>query len=211
MENPNEKIRELTYNQAIREALLLKMEQDPSVYVMGLGVPDPKGVFGTTAGLAEIFGPDRVMDMPLSECGMTGVALGTALMGMRPVMVHQRLDFTLLALEQIVNQAAKWHYMFNRKNSVPLVVRMVVGRGWGQGPQHSQSLHSWFAHVPGLKVVMPFSPHDAKGLLIAAIEDNNPGDHDRTPVAAQHFRSGARGPVQNRNRKKPASSGRERI
>ena len=160
--------------EAIREALDQSMARDSSVYVMGLGVPDPKGVFGTTAGLRERYGDERVMDMPASENGMTGVAIGSALAGMRPVMVHQRIDFAILAVEQIVNQAAKWHYMFNGKGTVPLVVRMVVGRGWGQGPQHSQSLHSWFAHVPGLKVVLPSTPYDLKGLLIASIEDDNP-------------------------------------
>jgi len=166
--------RELRGFEAIREALDQCMALDPSVYVMGLGVPDPKGVFGTTAGLQERYGDQRAMDMPTSENGMTGVAIGSALAGMRPVMVHQRIDFAILAVEQIVNQAAKWHYMFAGKMNVPLVIRMVVGRGWGQGPQHSQSFHSWFAHVPGLKVVMPATPYDAKGLLIASIEDNNP-------------------------------------
>jgi pyruvate dehydrogenase E1 component beta subunit len=160
--------------QAIREALDQSMAADPDVYVMGLGVPDPKGVFGTTEGLLEKYGPDRVLDMPTAENGMTGVAIGSALSGMRPVMVHQRMDFAILAMEQIVNQAAKWHYMFGSQASVPLVIRMVVGRGWGQGPQHSQSLHSWFAHIPGLKVIAPATPRDAKGLLISAIEDNNP-------------------------------------
>jgi len=160
--------------QAIREALDQSMDADPSVYVMGLGVPDPKGVFGTTAGLLEKYGPERVLDMPTAENGMTGVGIGSALTGLRPVMVHQRLDFAILAMEQIVNQAAKWHYMFGGQASVPMVIRMIVGRGWGQGPQHSQSLHSWFAHIPGLKVITPATPRDAKGLLISAIEDNNP-------------------------------------
>ncbi|MDP3920158.1 MAG: alpha-ketoacid dehydrogenase subunit beta [Candidatus Omnitrophota bacterium] len=166
--------RELKYFQAIREALDLSLEQDPSVYLMGLGVPDPKGIFGTTLGLQEKYGPERVMDMPTAENGMTGVALGSAIAGMRPVMVHQRLDFALLAVEQIVNQAAKWHYMFAGKSSVPMVIRLVIGRGWGQGPQHSQSLQSWFAHVPGLKVVMPATPYDAKGLMLSSIRDDNP-------------------------------------
>jgi pyruvate dehydrogenase E1 component beta subunit len=166
--------RELKFFQAINEALDLCLAHDPSVYVMGLGVPDPKGVFGTTLGLAQKYGSARVLDMPTSENGMTGVALGSALAGLRPVLVHQRLDFALLSLEQIVNQAAKWHYMFGGQQPVPLVIRMIIGRGWGQGPQHSQSLQAWFAHVPGLKVVMPTTPHDAKGLLIASIEDNNP-------------------------------------
>jgi len=150
------------------------MEADPRVYVMGLGVPDPKGIFGTTLGLCEKFGENRVMDMPCSENAMTGVAIGSALTGMRPVMTHQRIDFALLAMEQLVNQAANWHYMFGGKMKVPLVVRLLVGRGWGQGPQHSQNLHAWFAHIPGLKVVIPTTPHDAKGLLVSSIKDDNP-------------------------------------
>lgn len=166
--------RELKFFQAIHEALDLCLANDPSVYVIGLGVPDPKGLFGTTLGLAEKYGASRVMDMPTSENGMTGVVIGSALAGMRPVMTHQRVDFALLAIEQIVNQAAKWHYMFGGQGRVPLVIRMIIGRGWGQGAQHSQNLQSWFAHVPGLKVVMPATPADAKGLLIASIEDNNP-------------------------------------
>ncbi len=167
-------MRELTFAKAICEATKQCMERDASVYVMGLGVPDPGGIFGTTLGLQEQFGTERVMDMPIAENGMTGIAIGSALAGMRPILTHQRVDFALLSMEQIVNQAAKWHYIFNGAQSVPLVIRMVIGRGWGQGAQHSQSLHSWFAHIPGLNVVMPFSAHDAKGLLIAAIEDNNP-------------------------------------
>jgi pyruvate dehydrogenase E1 component beta subunit len=166
--------RVLTFSQAIYEAIDLCLADDPRVYAMGLGVPDPKGIFGTTLGLVEKYGPTRVFDMPTSENGMTGVAIGSALVGMRPIMTHQRIDFALLAVEQIVNQAAKWHSMFGGQMRVPLVVRMIVGRGWGQGPQHSQSLQAWFAHVPGLKVVMPATPEDAKGLLIASVEDDNP-------------------------------------
>jgi pyruvate dehydrogenase E1 component beta subunit len=150
------------------------MAKDTTVYIMGLGVPDPKGIFGTTLGLQEKYGDMRVMDMPLSENAMTGVAIGSALVGMRPIMTHQRIDFALLAMEQIVNQAANWYYMFGGQKSIPLVIRMIIGRGWGQGTQHSQNLAAWFAHVPGLKVVMPTTPYDAKGLLIASIEDNNP-------------------------------------
>lgn len=167
-------IRQRKFFEAIREALDLCLEKDPAVYLIGLGVPDPKGIFGSTLGLQEKYGNRRVMDMPTSENGMTGVAIGSALVGMRPVMTHQRIDFALLSMEQIVNQAAKWHYMFGGKMKVPLVIRMVIGRGWGQGPQHSQSLQAWFAHVPGLKVVMPVTPYDAKGLLVSSIEDNNP-------------------------------------
>ena len=166
--------RDLNLPQAINEAIDLSMANDPAVYVMGLGVPDPKGIFGSTLRLEQKYGSSRVMDMPTSENGLTGVAIGSALVGMRPIMTHQRIDFALLAMEQIVNQAAKWHYMFGGKMSVPLVLRLIIGRGWGQGPQHSQSLQSWFAHIPGLKVVMPTTPHDAKGLLISSVEDNNP-------------------------------------
>lgn len=166
--------RQLKCFQAINEAIDQCMEKDSNVYTMGLGVPDPKGVFGTTLGLQDKYGSDRVMDMPTAENGMTGIALGSALVGMRPVMVHQRIDFFLLAMEQLVNQAAKWHYMFGGKASAPLVIRLIIGRGWGQGPQHAQSLQAWFAHIPGLKVVMPTTAYDTKGLLISSIEDNNP-------------------------------------
>jgi len=150
------------------------MAADDTVFVMGLGVPDPTGIFGTTLGLAEKYGPQRILDMPLAENAMTGVAIGTAITGFRPVMTHQRVDFALTAMEQIVNQAAKWHYMFDGQMRVPLVVRMIIGRGWGQGPQHAQSLQAMFAHVPGLKVVMPTTAHDATGMLISAIEDDSP-------------------------------------
>ncbi|WP_447968294.1 alpha-ketoacid dehydrogenase subunit beta [Nitrospira sp. M1] len=166
--------RQLTYTEALKEALDLCLAKDPNVYVMGLGVPDPKGIFGSTRGLQEQYGETRVMDMPTSENAMTGVAIGSALMGMKPVLTHQRMDFALLAVEQMVNQAANWHYMFGGQHSVPLVIRLMIGRGWGQGPQHSQSLQAWFAHIPGLKVVMPTTAYDAKGLLIASIEDPNP-------------------------------------
>lgn len=166
--------RQLKFYEAILEATDQKMAQDPSVYLMGLGVPDPKGIFGTTSGLYEKYGANRVMDMPTSENAMTGIAIGSAILGMRPVMTHQRVDFFLLALDQLINNAAKWHYMFGDKMKVPLVIRLIIGRGWGQGPQHSQSLHSFFAHIPGLKVVMPATPYDAKGLLTSAIEDDNP-------------------------------------
>ncbi len=166
--------RELKYFQALNEAIDLCMADDPMVYIMGLGVPDPKGIFGSTLGLQQKYGNTRVMDMPASENGMTGVAIGSALVGMRPIITHQRIDFAMLAMEQMVNQAANWHYMFGGQVSVPLVIRMIIGRGWGQGPQNSQSLQAWFAHIPGLKVVMPTTPYDAKGLLISSIKDNNP-------------------------------------
>lgn len=166
--------REITFSEAIREATYQKLEDDQSVYVIGLGAPDPKGLFGTTTGLQEKFGSKRVMDMPISENALTGIGIGSAIMGMRPIMTHQRVDFFLLSLDQLINNASKWHYMFGGKYAVPMVFRLFIGRGWGQGPQHSQSLHSIFAHIPGLKVVMPSTCYDAKGLLISAIEDNNP-------------------------------------
>lgn len=166
--------REITFAQAIREGLNQAMESDPRVIVIGEGVPDPKAIFNTTAQLRQTYGEKRVFDMPLSENGATGICIGAALSGMRPVMVHQRIDFAMLAMDQLVNNAAKWHYMFDGKASVPLVVRVIIGRGWGQGPQHSQSLQALFAHIPGLKVVMPTTAYDAKGMLIAAIEDDNP-------------------------------------
>ncbi|MEW5984299.1 MAG: transketolase C-terminal domain-containing protein [Acidobacteriota bacterium] len=169
-----EATRQLKYLQAIREATDLCMEADARVQIMGLGVPDPKGIFGTTLGLQAKYGSERVSDLPTSENAMAGVAIGCALAGMRPIVTHHRLDFALLAMEPLINQAAKWHYMFGGRARVPLVVRMLVGRGWGQGPQHSQSLQAWFAHVPGLKVVMATTPYDVKGLLIASIEDDNP-------------------------------------
>ena len=167
-------MRQLKFYEAVNEAQDICLAGDPAVYLMGLGVPDPGAIFGTTKGLREKYGPDRVLDMPVSENAVTGVALGAAMTGMRPIIVYQRLDFTLYAMDQMVNQAANWHYMFGGRHRAPLVLRMVVGRGWGQGPQHAQSLHAWFAHIPGLKVAMPASAHDAKGLLIAAVEDDNP-------------------------------------
>ena len=164
----------LGYGEAIREALDQALNTDPDVVVMGLGVPDPKGVFGSTLGLQERHGLNRVFDIPLSENAVTGVALGCATTGLRPVLVHQRVDFTLVSFEQILNQLAKWRFMFGGRLSAPVVIRMVVGRGWGQGPQHSQSLQALFAHVPGLRVVMPTTPFDAKGMMTSAIESDDP-------------------------------------
>jgi pyruvate dehydrogenase E1 component beta subunit len=166
--------RQLSYAQAINEAIDLSLARDPKVYVIGLGAPDTDGIFGTTRNLAKKYGPRRVFDMPVAESGMTGIALGSALVGMRPLMTHVRVEFSMLAMDQICNQAAKWHYMFGGQACVPLTIRMIIGRGWGQGAQHSQSLHAWFAHIPGLKVLMPSTVYDAKGLLMAAIADDNP-------------------------------------
>jgi len=167
-------MRGIKFSEAILEATDFCMGKDSSVFIIGLGVPDPKGIFGTTSGLQKKYGENRVMDMPLSENCMTGVIIGAALNGFKPILTHQRVEFALLSIDQIVNQAAKWNYMNAGQKSVPIVIRMVIGRGWGQGSQHSQSLESWFAHIPGLKVVIPANPYDAKGLLISSIEDNNP-------------------------------------
>jgi acetoin:2,6-dichlorophenolindophenol oxidoreductase subunit beta len=164
----------LTFAKAINDAFHESMALDESVICYGLGVPDPQGVFGTTLGLQEKFGPHRVFDMPTSENAMTGIAIGASLNGIRPVMTHQRLDFFLLALDQLINNAAKWRYMFGGQSSVPITIRLIIGRGWGQGPTHSQNLQSVFAHIPGLKVVMPTTPADAKGLLMASIFDKDP-------------------------------------
>jgi pyruvate/2-oxoglutarate/acetoin dehydrogenase E1 component len=165
---------ETTFKDAIRLAIRDEMDSDPSVICVGLGVTDPGAVFGTTAGLLDEFGPERVFDGPTSENAMTGVGVGAAIAGIKPVMSHQRLDFFLLAMDQLVNSAAKWHYMFGGHVTVPLTIRLITGRGWGQGPTHSQNLQAWFAHVPGLKVVAPALPRDAYGLLRAAIRDPNP-------------------------------------
>lgn len=170
----NTALRGLTYREAILEATSQMMEEDPSVFVIGEGVDDAGGIFGTTKGLCQRFGKERCMDSPLAENGITGVVVGAAVAGMRPIQVHMRVDFTPLAMDQLINHAAKWHYMFGGKVSVPLTVRSIIGRGWGSAAQHSQSLHPLFAHIPGLKVVMPATPYDAKGLLRAAVYDNNP-------------------------------------
>lgn len=166
--------RQLTFAKAINEALAQAMEMDKSVICYGLGIDDPKGVFGTTLGLQEKFGKDRVFDIPTSENAMTGVAIGASLNGIRPVITHQRLDFFMLAMDQLINNAAKWYYMFGAQSSVPITIRLLIGRGWGQGPTHSQNLQAIFTHIPGLKVVMPTTAADAKGLLLSSIFDNNP-------------------------------------
>lgn len=164
----------IRYQDALLEAQSQLLAADARTYILGLSTPAPTGVFGTTKGLVEKFGRDRVVDMPASENGMTGVALGTALLGHRPIMVHMRVDFALLAMETLINQIAKWHYMYGGQMIAPMTFRVIIGRGWGQGPQHSQSLQAWFAHVPGLKVVMPTTAYDAKGMLISAVEDDAP-------------------------------------
>jgi len=166
--------RVISYADAIREAIEQEMARDSSVVIFGEGAPDPKITYGTTAGLLERFGPDRVFDTPVAEEGMTGAAVGMALAGLRPIHFHQRMDFLLLAMNQLVNIAAKSRYMYGGSVSVPMVVQCVIGRSWGQGAQHSQALHSLFMHIPGLRVVAPATPYDAKGCLIQSIRDDDP-------------------------------------
>ena len=166
--------RELTYSQAIQEALALAMERDERVFLMGEDIGVYGGAFQVTGDLVHRFGEHRVMDTPISELAGAGVAVGAALLGRRPVYEFQFSDFSALAMEQIVNQAAKIRFMLGGKTSVPLVMRFPSGSGTGAAAQHSQSLEAWFAHVPGLKVVQPSTPHDVKGMLLAAIEDPDP-------------------------------------
>ncbi|MCB2227327.1 MAG: hypothetical protein KQH53_11675 [Desulfarculaceae bacterium] len=164
----------LTYVMAINQALHQMMEADDSVFLMGQGVKSPWYVGNAANGLLDRFGPDRVIDTPVSENAVTGAGVGTALAGMRPIVVHPRMDFMFYAFDPIINQAANWYYMNGGRLSAPVVVWGIINRGGEQAAQHSQALHATFAHVPGLKVVMPASPHDAKGLMIAAIQDDNP-------------------------------------
>ena len=167
-------MRLLNYALAINEALCQVMDSDKSVFIIGQGVKSPWYVGNTAKGLLERFGPERVIDTPVSENAITGAAVGAAVVGMRPVVVHPRMDFMMYAMDPIINEAANWHYMFGGKSSVPAVIWGIINRGGEQAAQHSQAIHAIFAHVPGLKVVMPSTPYDAKGLMISAIRDDNP-------------------------------------
>jgi pyruvate dehydrogenase E1 component beta subunit len=167
-------MRKISFSQAVNEAIAIAMRNSGSVITYGLGVTDPKGVFSTTLNLQKEFGSTRVFDTPTSENAMTGIGIGAAINGLRPIMVHQRVDFFLLALDQLINNAAKWRFMFGGESTVPITIRLIIGHGWGQGPTHSQNLHSIFSHIPGLKVVMPTTAYDAKGLLLESIFDEDP-------------------------------------
>lgn len=167
-------MRELTYVEALREALREELMRDERVFIMGEDVGKYGGIFRVTQGLWDEFGDERVMDTPISEAAIVGTAAGAAATGMRPVAELMFMDFITIAMDQLVNQAAKMRYMFGGKASVPMVVRTNIGAGRSSAAQHSQSLQAWVMHVPGLKVVMPADPYDAKGLLKAAIRDNNP-------------------------------------
>jgi acetoin:2,6-dichlorophenolindophenol oxidoreductase subunit beta len=163
-----------TYCSAIRDGLSYCMHKDPKCFAIGQGLWSPWYVGGTMDGLEKIFGRERVIDTPVSEQATTGIAIGAALQGYRPVVIHPRMDFMILALDQIVNQAAKWHHMLGGGASPSVVVRSIVNRGGEQGAQHSQALHAWLAHIPGLRVVMPATVQDARDLLIGAIQSRNP-------------------------------------
>ena len=167
-------MRQISYVQAINETLHQMIEKDMRVFLIGQGVTSPWYVGNTTVGLIDRFGPERVIDTPVSENGITGAAVGAALAGMRPVVAHPRMDFMYYAMDPIANHAANWHYMFGGAVSVPITIWGIINRGGEQAAQHSQALQAMFMHIPGLKVVMPSTPYDAKGLLVASIEDDNP-------------------------------------
>ena len=167
-------MRKISYADALKEAMMQEMERDENIFIYGIGVPDHKAIFGSTLGIKEKFGGERCFDTPLSEDAMTGFGLGAAINGLRPIHIHIRIDFMLLALNQIINMMSSWQYSSGGTQKAPIVIRGIIGRGWGQGFQHSKSLLSIFAHIPGLKVIMPTTAYDAKGLLISAIRDDNP-------------------------------------
>ena len=166
--------RQLTYAEAINEGLHQAMELSSDVIVLGQLVDYKPGIFGTTKGLVDYFGKDRVLDFPVAENIMTFSAIGAALTGMRPVLVHQRLDFVTCSFDAIVNWLSLWRFKSNGESSLPVTIRAIVGKGWGQAAQHSKSFHAWFAHLPGLKVAIPSTAYDAKGLLLESIFGENP-------------------------------------
>jgi acetoin:2,6-dichlorophenolindophenol oxidoreductase subunit beta len=166
--------REITYLEAVREAMIQEMRRDPEVFLIGEDIGVYGGAFGVSKGMLEEFGPERVTETPISEEGIAGAAVGAALMGMRPIMEIMFMDFSTLAMDQLVNQAAKVRFMLGGAVSVPLVCRAPAGSGTGAAAQHSQCLEAWFVHTPGIKVVAPSNAYDAKGLLVTSIRDNNP-------------------------------------
>lgn len=168
------RLRGLTYREAIREATFQMMDRDPSVFVMGEGTDHYGWVFGTTEGLIKRFGRKRVFDTPIAENTVTGMAIGGSLCGLKPIVIHMRMDFLMLAMDQIINHAAKLKYLSGGNIRTQLVIRTIIGGGWGSACQHSQSLQAYFMHTPGLKVIMPTTPYDVKGLLISSIQDKDP-------------------------------------
>lgn len=167
-------MRKITYAEAINEALHQIIAKDTRVFLIGQGVTSPWYVGSTTVGLIDRFGPKRIIDTPTSENCITGVALGAALAGMHPILCYPRMDFMYYAMDQIANHIANWHYMFGGQLSAPITLWAIINRGGEQAAQHSQATHVIFTHIPGLKVVMPSTPYDAKGLLVACIEEDNP-------------------------------------
>ena len=165
---------EMNYGEACGVATQISMRRDPKVLVYGLGVDDPKGMYGTTKGLVDEFGKDRCFDTPLSEDAMTGIGVGMAMNGFRPIHIHQRFDFLLLCMNQIINMASKVKYLSNGKASCPLIIRAIIGRSWGQGAQHSQSFHSFLSSIPGLTVLAPVTPHDMFNCMLWATQYSNP-------------------------------------
>ena len=164
----------ISYPEALKEAMTLEMESDEHVFILGQGVDDPKAILGTTAGILDKFGPKRIFDVPLAEDGITGIALGAAIAGLKPIHIHIRNDFLLLAMNQIVNMVAKMRYMYGGVHTAPMVIRATIGKSWGQGPQHSQSIYPMLMNVPGLRIVAPTTPYDAKGIMAASIRSSDP-------------------------------------
>lgn len=193
-------INQLSYAEAIAQGTAQAMELSPDVVLIGQLIDYSPGVFGTTTGLAERFGKQRVLDFPVAESAMTAAGMGAALAGMRPVLIHHRLDFMLYSMDALVNWISLWRFKSNDESRVPLTIRAIIGKGWGQGPQHSKSLHAWFAHLPGLKVAMPATAFDAKGLLLESIFGEDPvmiiehrslfGLKDRVPEVPYRVRFG---------------------
>jgi pyruvate/2-oxoglutarate/acetoin dehydrogenase E1 component len=168
-------MREIKYSQAISEATVQEMEINPDIFITGIAVDYPSGIFGTTVDALKKFGPSRVFESPAMENALTGIAIGASALGKRPVLVHPRIDFMFLSLDMLFQLGAKWKYMYAANGGeVPLVIRAIIGRGWGQGATHSQSIQSVLAHFPGMTVVMPTFPADAKGLMISALRHNGP-------------------------------------
>lgn len=166
--------RTITYAQAITEATIQAMEMDSSVIVIGQGTRDKGQIFGSVEGLFDKYGPQRIIEMPIAENTVSGICVGAALNGLRPLLILQRADFAFLALDQLINHASKYHFMFGGQVKIPITVRLIVGKGWGQGPQHSQDLHSMFAHFPGLRVIAPSDPYTVKGALLNSIFCDDP-------------------------------------
>lgn len=170
----NKKIKNVNFSEAIKESMAQAMSLDKKVIIYGLGVGNSSNIYGSTSGLKEKFGKQRVFDTPAAESALTAMGAGMSLAGLRPLLIHQRFDFMIYSLDQIVNWIALWSYKSGGKSQMPITIRTIVGKGWGQGPQHSKSLHSWFAHLPGLSVVYPSSPYEAKGLMLSSIFSNFP-------------------------------------